>query len=104
MSEGPLRLGALDESPLGRPSWCAGALLSLTHDDFLVLTSAGVRFATLSKEIPRDGKRHDARVHCDGEEMTLQRDNTRYTFTVCGRCADLEAANRAALRDRLGAK
>ncbi len=89
-------IGIPDGNPAPRPRHCAGAALLVDRATYRELERGGVRWETRSNELPDDGKA-TARVSCDGQERTLQRGTTTYTYAVCSECMALEAKFRAAI-------
>jgi hypothetical protein len=95
-SEPKLAIGIPDGTWTPRPRFCSGASMLVDHATYRALERDGVRWATRSDEIPVDGK-GTARVACNGQELTLERGSTVYTYALCKQCMVLESEFRAAL-------
>lgn len=80
--------------PAPRPSYCGGAILRVSLDEYRQMERNGVTWATRSEVFKDslDGGKALARVHCTGEAVD--------GFALCSSCSGHEANFRALLRDR----
>lgn len=98
-------LGAMGERPATRPSHrdCPGALLVITRDVYDAMVQGGEVFATKRKDMPADGSKADARVHCTSEVLSKASSlGGMVHYGLCASCSGLEADLRAELRAKQG--
>lgn len=92
------RIGLPDGTRHARLTRCSGALLVVSAEEYRVLGNNGLTWAA-GNDIPPEGK-HSARVWCDRDEASLERNGVTYRYGLCGGCADMEANQRRDLRER----
>lgn len=92
------RIGLPDGTRHPRLTRCSGALLVVSAEEYRVLGNNGLKWAA-GNDVPAEGKA-SARVWCDRDEASLERNGCLYTYGLCGACAELEANQRRDLRDR----
>lgn len=93
------RIGLPDGTRHPRLTRCSGALLVVSAEEYRVLGNNGLSWAS-GNDIPPEGK-HPARVWCDRDEASLERNGCVYSYGLCNGCSEMEANQRRDLRERV---